>query len=200
MSDTAKILKLLNLTSSANDAEALAALRMAQKYLDRNLGDFLSLGDNGHAEALKEKDDAYTELEALFESEVEKSRKLKDRLDDQEKSLRKRERDNMNLKRDLKAAEKTIDEYREAESKAAAKASSPSTLEDLEFMLEAEQEKSAKLKDWLDDRDKMIKKNQRDIMGHKRETKAYERKIEGLEADLEKVSQELMAMKSQSRR
>lgn len=106
MRDTNRIQKLLNLTSSSNDAEALAALRMAQKLLidgdSLNLGDFLA-GTSGLKKMVSE--DLYNELSDLFEKEVEKNESLRKSIADKEKSVRKYQRDIQNLKRELDRAE-----------------------------------------------------------------------------------------------
>lgn len=119
MRDANKIQKLLNLTSSTSDAEALAALRMAQKLLseggavESNLGDYLAQREGGLKHYVSE--ELYNELEDLFEIEVSKVEVLRKALVDKDKSIRKYQRDLMNLKRDidrvevnLECAEKTI--------------------------------------------------------------------------------------------
>ncbi len=120
MPDIVKIQKLLNLTASANDAEALAALRMAQKALDRNLGDYLASEGLGPSPAAQRADELYAELERLFELESAKVDLLRKQLDQKEKQLRKLQRDVQNLKRDLsheevkrEGYERTIDELSE---------------------------------------------------------------------------------------
>ena len=113
MRDANKIQKLLNLTSSTSDAEALAALRMAQKLLsdggsvESNLGDFLAGTEGGLKRSVSE--DLYNELEDLFEIEVAKAEVLKKALVDRDKSIRKYQRDVMNLKRDLQRAQVNLE-------------------------------------------------------------------------------------------
>ena len=105
MTDLAKIQKLLNLTSSHSDAEALAALRLAQKQLDRNLGDFLASGEHGFSRAAAEKDSLYDELEQLFEAETGKLEGLKKQLEQKDKMLKKLQRDVSGLKREVRLHE-----------------------------------------------------------------------------------------------
>ena len=196
MSDSAKILKLLNLTSSQNDAEALAALRMAQKFLDKNLGDYLSFGEHGLSKASSEKNELYLELESLFEAEVEKVGKLKSLLDDKDKSLRKRERDVQNLKRDIKQYEEKVEDFEKEIEKLQAKVRAPGPYEELEKLFEYEVEKNERLKKQLDDKDKTFKKQTRNISSQKRESKSFDDKIAAMEKTIDDLAEELMALKN----
>ncbi len=113
--DTNRIQKLLNLTSSASDAEALSALRMAQKLLQddvsTHLGDFLAEQSSGFKRTVSE--DLYNELQGLYEEEVSKADALKKSLADKEKSLRKYQKDVASLKRELSRAEDELKKARQ---------------------------------------------------------------------------------------
>lgn len=200
MSDSAKILKLLNLTSSQNDAEALAALRMAQKFLEKNLGDYLSFGEHGLSKASSEKNELYLELESLFEAEVEKVSQLKKQLDDKDKSLRKRERDVQNLKREIKQYDERIEDFEKEMEKLQAKARAPGPYEELEKLYEIEVEKNDRFKKQLDDRDKTFRKQTRNISSQKRESKTYDDKLAAMEKTIDDLAEELMSLKNISKR
>lgn len=111
MRDANKIQKLLNLTSSGNDAEALLALRTAQKLLgegdEAQLGDILARTEVGLRAFVSE--ELYNELEDLFEIEVSKNDVLRKALTDKDKSIRKYQRDIMNLKRDVDRLEDKLE-------------------------------------------------------------------------------------------
>ncbi|MBC7659245.1 MAG: DUF2786 domain-containing protein [Chitinophagaceae bacterium] len=178
MTDFAKIQKLLNLTSSVNDSEALSALRMAQKYLGKNLGDYLADEGGGLSTASAEKDDLYVELEALFEAEVDKVAALKKQNDDKEKTLRKNLRDIQNFKRDVKAYEQRIADLEEQLNKVQPRSNTTSVeeqLETLEKLFDEEVAKNEKLTRYLNDKDKSLKKATRDVSNLKREGKSNRR-------------------------
>lgn len=102
MRDANKIQKLLNLTTSGNDAEALLALRSAQSLLgeeDAQLGDFIARKEGGLQSFVSES--LYNDLEDLFEIEVSKNDVLRQALTEKDKSIRRYQRDVMNLKRDV---------------------------------------------------------------------------------------------------
>lgn len=111
MRDANRIQKLLNLTSSINDAEALSALRMAQKLLgegeEAHLGNILARGEDGVPRTVSE--ELYNDLEDLFEIEVSKNDVLRKALSDKEKIIRKYQRDIMNLKRDNERLEEKLE-------------------------------------------------------------------------------------------
>ncbi|RYZ49024.1 MAG: hypothetical protein EOP07_25025, partial [Proteobacteria bacterium] len=160
MKDRAKILKLLNLCSSANDSEALSALRLAQKMTSLNLGDFLF----SVAEASSASDDS--ETDKLLDVEAEKLRALQQRYDEMEKKLRKQERDNIRLKRDnkdLNARLELSEKERQAAADSATKSQTPGEYEILEKLFDAEVEKNDKLKMQLAQKDKTVQKGLRDV-------------------------------------
>ncbi len=116
MRDANRIQKLLNLTSSSSDAEALNALRLAQKLLQDDtrvhLGDFLADQSGGFQRSVSQQ--LYDELQELYEVEVSKGEALKKALQDKEKTLRKYQKDILNLKRDLARTEEKLEEVKQS--------------------------------------------------------------------------------------
>lgn len=200
MKDRAKILKLLNLCSSANDAEALSALRLAQKMTSLNLGDFLfSLASEPLEEPVQ------SESDKLLDAEVEKFTKLKERYDEMEKKLRKQERDNVRLKRDnkdLNARLEASEKERQAAADSASKSQTPGEYQLLEKLYDAEVEKNDKLKMQLAQKDKTVQKGLRDVSKLKR-GKAGKGggvdRVEELEKELNELALEVMDLRDRER-
>jgi len=202
MTDLAKVQKLLNLTSSVNDAEALSALRLVQKLLSVNLGDYLLSAMEEAMNAGPSQTDPFKDLEKLYEAEVAKVQELKTQRDDKDKALRKRERDVMRLKRDVKALEERVAEYEktlEAHARTAAKSLEPNQYRELEKLYEAELVKNEYLKKQLGDKDKAVKKNMRDVSRLKRGKGSGEDKVEELEKMVNDLALELMDYKDRER-
>lgn len=202
MTDLAKVQKLLNLTSSVNDAEALSALRLAQKLLDYNLGDYLATTAQGMSTAATERDKLYGDLEQLYAAEVEKVRTLQLQRDDKDKDLRKRERDVARLKREVKSLEERVEGYEkelQAKAESAAKSLQPDQYEVLERLFDAEVEKNAYLKKQLGDKDKAVKKNMRDVSRLKRGKGSDDDRVESLEKMVNDLALELMDFKDRER-
>jgi hypothetical protein len=199
MKDREKILKVLNLCSSANDAEALSALRLAQKMTSLNLGDFLfSLPQDSMETGGK------SESDELLDAEAEKLRALQLRYDEMEKKLRKQERDNIRLKRDNKDLSARLEESekeRLAAAERAAKSQAPGEYEILEKLFDAEVEKNDKLKMQLAQKDKTVQKGLRDVSKLKRGKggKGGEDRVEELEKQVNDLALEVMDLRDRER-
>lgn len=200
MKDREKILKVLNLCSSANDAEALSALRLAQKMTSVNLGDFL------FSQAKDPLDDSsQNESDRLLDAEAEKLRALKERYDEMEKKLRKQERDNIRLKRDnkdLSARLEQSEKDRLAAADSAAKSQKPGEYEILERLFDAEVEKNDKLKMQLAQKDKTVQKGLRDVSKLKRGKGGKgggTDRVEELEKELNDLALEVMDLRDRER-
>lgn len=195
MTDFAKIQKLLNLCSSASDAEALASLRLAQKLSSSNLGDLIA-----SANGLATSDEAY--YRENFQIETEKLSTFKRKFEDLDKKLKKRERENEQLKRQNKDLSSRFDESEKARLAlldSAAKSQTPGEYQILEKLYEEALVRNDRLKEQLSDRDKSVKKGMRDLSKLKRGQGSNEGRVEELEKMVNDLALEVMDLRDRER-
>lgn len=173
MTDFIKIRKLLNLTSSPDDAEALSALRLAQK-LCGNLGDFLSSDNHGLSVAAAEQNELYEDLQKLYAQEAEHAALLKKKNEEKEKKLRKGQRDVQTLKRLIDHYEERIQDLEEKLSKVLPKIpanTDEAAYRELEELYQSEVEKNEELRAGLEQKNKDLQRFLRENSKLKRDKK-----------------------------